>query len=699
MYTNQKQWQQLLNNKKLFLAREYDKIDKLAIRQEILDSWYRSLENGVDPHKNSLGKRLKGEKLQEVMQKSARLLKIAEPLIDAFTRNGPATSGSLIVCDPDGVIILRKFFENEFNRDPIKMAVTGDLWTEENIGTTAHSLSLYLDKPMQVIGPENYNHRLEESIASAVPIHNSDGACLGAIVLAQTLPEQPWDQNFQIICTHTLSLIIALAIAIEAQINLRDTNRMLTKANENLEKVNIAFKNASETLETTLAFSDEGLITIDAEGRILHANKEGARILAIKGDAMGKVKITDYFDQDSIVVEKIRQGQTGDYIEDALHVNGKEHLYLFSFKPIFDGVGGHTIGAVLRLNSINKINELAATRMGISVRFTFDKIIGKSEPFVKAKMLTERFAKADENILLIGESGTGKELFAQAIHNRYRPKGPFVAINCAAMPRDLIESELFGYESGSFTGAEKSGRPGKIEMAHGGVLFLDEIGDMPIELQAVLLRVLQDKHVMRIGGSRYRQVNFRLITATNKNLYRMIQENTFREDLYFRLSVLKVTIPPLRDRKEDISLLADYFMREYCNKITLPIPQISMATRIKLMEYEWPGNVRQLENAIIYAVNVATEGIIGLEHLPEDLSGEDNHYRYEKLQQTYHHKEKGNDSEILSMDETEQLTIENALQKANGNVTETAKLLGMSKSTLYRRMKKYNLGQFEDSES
>ncbi len=226
--------------------------------------------------------------------------------------------------------------------------------------------------------------------------------------------------------------------------------------------------------------------------------------------------------------------------------------------------------------------------------------MGESHVFKRTVTLAERFAKSPENILLIGESGTGKELFAQAIHNVYCPQGPFMAVNCAAMPRELIESELFGYEGGSFTGAERAGRPGKIELAHGGTLFLDEIGDMPLELQAVLLRTLEDKQVMRVGGSRYKKVDFRLIAATNKSLLTMVRENQFREDLYFRISVLAIDIPPLRERNDDISLLSNFFVENYCRKMGWNIPEITPLAQSRINSYGWPGNVRQLQNAMIY---------------------------------------------------------------------------------------------------
>jgi transcriptional regulator with PAS, ATPase and Fis domain len=296
----------------------------------------------------------------------------------------------------------------------------------------------------------------------------------------------------------------------------------------------------------------------------------------------------------------------------------------------------------------------------------------------------KRFAGSPENVLLIGESGTGKELFAHSIHNEYRPHGPFIAVNCAAMPRNLIESELFGYEPGSFTGAERSGRPGKIELAHGGTLFLDEIGDMPLELQAVLLRVLEDKQVMRIGGRKYKKVDFRLIAATNKNLYQMIQEKLFREDLYFRLSVLSINIPPLRERGNDTEILSQYFIKNYCKKLGRELPKINTAAMNKIKGYKWPGNVRQLENAVIYAVNMAQNNIIETDDLPAIISGGNGTVAAATTGAI-------DSGSVQTIEAMEKVVIENALYKTRNNITKAAEILGIGKSTLYRKLKEYDI--------
>lgn len=320
---------------------------------------------------------------------------------------------------------------------------------------------------------------------------------------------------------------------------------------------------------------------------------------------------------------------------------------------------------------------------GLPSLYSFHSIIGEDSRLENARKLARRFALSSANVLLTGESGTGKELFAQAIHNRSRPSGPFMVLNCTAIPRSLIESELFGYDGGAFTGANKSGSRGKIELAEGGTLFLDEIGDMPLETQAVLLRVLENKQVMRVGGNKYRQVDFRLIAATNKDLQLMVEEGTFRLDLYYRLSVLSVHIPPLRQRGRDIITLAEFFLRKHCDENS-EIPEIDKAAQLKLMEHHWPGNVRQLENTMIYALHVYDNRVIRTEDLPDEITG--NSIIHQERQNPAQVRAESLE-EVVSSKEAEEIAIQNAMVRSGNNIAVAAYLLGISKSTLYRKLK------------
>ncbi|MBP1762414.1 MAG: norR 17, partial [Firmicutes bacterium] len=375
-------------------------------------------------------------------------------------------------------------------------------------------------------------------------------------------------------------------------------------------------------------------------------------------------------------------------LDENICVGNQEQRYTISIRPIPSPSNPDMGMAILKLSPADKA-ATSTVKSGSPTRFRFGDIVGQSKAIKQAIETGKRFANTPETILLIGESGTGKELFAQAIHNQFRPNGPFMAVNCAAMPKNLIESELFGYEGGSFTGADRTGRPGKIELANGGTLFLDEIGDMPLEIQAVLLRVLEDKHVTRIGGKQSKKVDFRVVAATNRNLYEMVKDKTFREDLYFRLSVLPVTLPPLRARGNDPLLLSRYFIEDYCRKNGFRIPDISPDAQKLILKYDWPGNVRQLQNAIYYAVNTVQGNTIEPQNLPEFILFE-SHPEIKGVSGTTTVDMGG---EPLSIKKLEKAAIDLALLQSHNSIPRAAEMLGMSKATLYRKLKEYNTEQ------
>ncbi len=303
-----------------------------------------------------------------------------------------------------------------------------------------------------------------------------------------------------------------------------------------------------------------------------------------------------------------------------------------------------------------------------------DDIIGSSDGMKRVFEMVDTVAETDSTVLIRGESGTGKELVARAIHSHSKRRYfPIVAVNCGAIPETLLESELFGHEKGAFTGAQYR-RKGKIELANGGTLFLDEIGDISFKMQVDLLRVLENKRFNRIGGAEEVQVDFRLICATNKNLEKLVEEEKFREDLYYRINVFTIFIPPLRERRSDIHDLAEYFIQKYARSMSKPIKKISTAARELLLSYNWPGNVRELENAIERAMVVGKKPEIIVEDLPLHLNG----------------KVRSSDN-LIKLDDLEKNHIEKILEKAGGNITRAASLLGIDRVTLYNKIKKYGL--------
>ncbi len=337
--------------------------------------------------------------------------------------------------------------------------------------------------------------------------------------------------------------------------------------------------------------------------------------------------------------------------------------------------------------------------IGNNIVTEFNNIKYKSEKMGKVIAFAKKTSKTDSTVLITGESGTGKELFARALHyDSSRKKEAFLAINCSAIPENLFESELFGYEEGAYTGALKGGHPGKFELAHKGTLLLDEIGDMPLNLQPKLLRVLQDSKVMRIGGKAYIDVNVRIIASTNCNLEEKVRNKEFREDLFYRLNVIPINIPPLRERTEDIELLANYFIRKFSLKLDKHVENISLDALEVIKCYQWYGNVRELENAIEYAVNMTDKLYIDIDSLPNKL----------KLNKTVNknYKISNSSDEPINFEEKKLHTIaeleRNELKKAiklyglsNNSVNKICDELGISRATFYRKIKKYNLVSHE----
>ncbi len=316
-------------------------------------------------------------------------------------------------------------------------------------------------------------------------------------------------------------------------------------------------------------------------------------------------------------------------------------------------------------------------------KFTFDSIVGNSEKMEWIKTVAIRAAKGNSTVLILGESGTGKELFAHAIHHASgRMHGPLIKVNCAAVPENLLESELFGYDEGAFTGARRGGKPGKFELANGGSIFLDEIGDMTLAMQAKLLRVLQEREIERVGGTKPVKVDVRVIAATNRDLEGMIERGGFRQDLYYRLNIISLQIPPLRERKEDIPLLASTLLKKLNNQTPHWVEGVSPEAMEILMEYLWPGNVRELENILERAVNLMDEeAVITPDNLPPVLKKQ--------------HKNKDLDEAGKQlagiMGDTEKQAIYKALEAAGGNKSKAAQILGIHRSGFYQKLKKYGL--------
>lgn len=432
----------------------------------------------------------------------------------------------------------------------------------------------------------------------------------------------------------------------------------------------------------------EGIVIADRNGRVIYVNEANERITGLNNKKVLGQKVIDVVPTSSLI-DVLKSGK--ERLGVKTKVNNK---YVYSnIVPIYEnGILIGSISIFLDLTEIQDLNQkLKDAQQQINILskqlsgFIGDKdfIVGKNPKMQKVLHISQKAAGVISNVLITGESGTGKEVVARYIHKiGPRKDKPFVEVNCGAIPETLLESELFGYESGAFTGADPKGKMGLMEKANGGTIFLDEIGDMPFSLQVKLLRVLQDNEIRRLGGGRKIKLDVRVISATNKSLEAMVEKGTFREDLYYRLNVIHIELPPLRERSEDIPIYVKFLMEKIGQRLDKKIHEISPVALRCLINYHFPGNIRELENILEKSFVMDEDGIIDIDDLPEFLSlipkNDDFNWDF-----------KGN---WPTLKEVEQAIIERALT-AFPNKTEAAKALGISRATLYRKMEEMGLNQ------
>ncbi|MFC4801284.1 sigma-54 interaction domain-containing protein [Neobacillus sp. GCM10023253] len=447
------------------------------------------------------------------------------------------------------------------------------------------------------------------------------------------------------------------------------------------------WKNLTKVYQTFLRTVDDAITVVDAAGKVIAWNPKAEELYETTAEKIIGAQITEFFKKESVVLmSTLKEGkgvfQQYNQPKEGVHVLINT-LPIMAEEKVIGGISvERNITEIVRLNdelitTTAYIQDLESKIEPKEIEDAFHKIKGRSRAINDAITLAKKVAQTDATVMITGESGVGKELFAQGIHKASaRSDGPFVAINCGAIPAALFESELFGYEKGAFTGAVKEGKRGKIDTAKNGTLFLDEIGELPLELQVKLLRVLQEKQYYRVGGTQPIPVDVRIISATNRDLEILIKDGMFREDLYYRLNVVTIPIPPLRERIEDLPELVQLFLKESAYKYRKPIPDIAPEVMVTFMHSPWRGNIRQLKNTIERLVILADDNRITSAQLPNDLIMRD----YQTPLQ---------ERDNVPADERSKLI--QALKKTYGNKMAAAKLLGISRVTLYNKLKKYGL--------
>ncbi|MEG2740603.1 sigma-54-dependent Fis family transcriptional regulator [Clostridium sp.] len=614
------------------------------VRTEIRDSWIRCRKHGVDPY-NGRGV-IKHNDIIKLISENSELISVSRPIIESLYSMACGSGFALFLADKDGYILDVIGDKDIMERVKELNFLKGELWSEECVGTNAIGTALYLKRPVQTIGAEHYGINQHSWTCSAAPIYDEDDNLIGCINMSG---------NYYNAHAHTLGIVVAAAQSIQKQMALSISYKLL----------NVTFNSISE-----------GMIVMNEYMKIKKINGRALKILNISSEEATNMNINKVLK--GIDFQRVIQRNTSlNNVECDFSINNDVIKCVINIFPL--NKGKHN-GMVITFTEVKMVHRLVNKFAGYKAKYKFNDIMTNNLEMKNMIVFAKKAAKSDCNILIQGESGTGKELMAQSIHNySTRSMGPFVAINCASIPSELVESELFGYEKGAFTGASKEGHPGKFELADGGTIFLDEIGELPLDIQSKLLRVLDNERIVRVGGIREKQLNVRVIGATNRILKNEISNRNFREDLYYRLSVMEIRTIPLRERKEDIPLLVDAFIEKLNEKSRNKDISIKQSYINKLKKYDWPGNIRELKNVVERDYYLSED---------ENIDINDLHYE-DKSENSYNKKFIKDDVKVIPLDKLEEIAIRDAINKCNGNLQLAAKLLNIGRATLYRKIKKY----------
>ena len=621
-------------------------------RDIIWSSWEQCRKNGLEPMGYFMIHNIGEADLFRRIGRSQEIIDLTSPYLETVYESFSNPGVAVTFADQDG-IVLKYEGDDEFERIRSSIGLgLGANMTATYVGTNSIDLAISLKEPVSVTGAEHYCEIFHNLASSSVPVSDYNGKLLGVLSI--------WCKH-EYATPHLLSNLISSGKAIEKEMQVRKINERLIENNHQLGAI----------LESV----SDGVVYIQ-DSRITHINKEMLQLLGRKNADLLHKNIENAIitspEIEQILTEKLRGGT----VKATLYGEKKKYNCIVTKKDVLGSENNH-IGQILIFREVEEINKLARTINKDVARWTFEDIVGTSDSIAEAIALAKRAAEHDSRIVIEGESGTGKEMFAQAIHNASdRRFYPFVAIDCGAIPAGLFESTLFGYVRGAFTGAKEQGDIGAFEEANKGTLFLDEVENLSIEMQIKLLRVLQEKAVTRVGSSIPIPVDVRIISATNANLQQLIQEGKFREDLFYRLNVVDIHIPPLRDRKKDISQLVDgYLNRSYQQSKR---PSVERQAMEVMQAYDWPGNIRQLYNAIEHAGIMTTDQTIRMKDLPLEILQAVGHDQPEMEDTPF------NSYGTMSLASMTKQYVLHVLKEEKNNISQAARVLGVSRATVYK---------------
>lgn len=606
------------------------------IDSTLLNSWKRSerYAASIDKAKDAI---LESHELKIKKEKHAQFVKRLHPTVEQLGSSLKSSHSVVVISDMTGVL-LNTVGDPSYLKDTEKIYLQpGSHWSEKIHGTNSAGTVVKEKRPIAVVGSDHYLSSHHQIFCVGSPIFDPLGQLQGVLNISGH--EKGYNPSY-------LHFIDTVAREVE--------NKMLLDTAQS--EVVISLKNTSES-------PFEALIAVDQDAKITGVNRAAREMLPLDQYESVSIQLGELFIDANPLLDQAYATQLTFHIVHIQKNNDKKSFIASIVKNDFP-----------KKHSILPIKKSTNQFLEDKGQGGFSHIIGQDKTFLRALETAKKVAKTSYPISIIGESGTGKDLVSYAIHKASeRSNQPFVALNCGGITDSLAESELFGYESGSFTGAKQSGHAGVFERANGGTLFLDEIAELPLDLQVSLLRVLQDFKVTRVGGSEPVEVDVRIITATHTDLWGKVQEGSFRDDLFYRLQGVQIELPPLRDRRDRLQY-AHHFLKEITEELQTEKLTLTPSAQELITNYEWPGNIRQLKSALREASFLAEEGVIHFAHFPSYITQSTNQVRI-----------KPTDS---LLQDVENKTIIQTLKKTSGNISEAARILGVGRNTLYRKIER-----------
>ncbi|MEZ2649139.1 sigma-54-dependent Fis family transcriptional regulator [Bacillus wiedmannii] len=597
-------------------------LDSNRINERISESWHRCKQANVNPHMNKGQKILSSNIFQDQKKKSEIFLDIAIPQLQNMRKTIDKLQMMALLIDPDGYVLSLSGNQQTLKRAKHINFIEGVKWTEATVGTNAIGTALQIEEAIMISGTEHYSVASHSWSCAAAPIHNDDGKLIGVL-----------DFSCPIEFSHPymLGMVTSIAHAIERECSIRVHQNELHLIHRFLDVID----------------SDEQVVICNHRDVIVSASKK----VRERVSNWSRMKLEDLMQHGLKPKLEVPVYRNDRMIGKCIYVKENKQGNVFSTSPFINGI-------------------------------TFPGVIGTSNAFQHTLEEIKLVSPTDASVYVCGETGVGKEYVARAIHeNSPRKNGPFIAVNCGSLPKELMESELFGYAEGAFTGARRQGYKGKFEQADGGTIFLDEIGEVPPEMQVALLRVLQERTVTPIGSSKEVPVNIRIITATHKDLLRLVEEGKFRQDLYYRLHVYPLYVPSLIERKEDIP----YFIQDFCERKNWNVV-FPKSIGNQFSQHTWPGNIRELLN-VLERIYILSQG--------REICEKQISFLLQTMMENQHQlalqTENKTEHTLNFREKIQRDSMIEALEKTNGNVSLAAKLLDVPRSTFYKRMQKYKL--------